>query len=144
VAGPNLVPPQAPSVARSPIVLAMPEPVAKTLGWPNAAITWPALLQRMTTGPRPEGRHRRAQPRRDRALRAGRARCRRRERRGGGAEQATIAAMRALVAGRTTIPADLLAKFPEGARPGPPSPGGLNAAPLSEQAVLAYNQTSRR
>ena len=51
VAGPNLVPPQASSVARSPIVLAMPEPVAKTLGWPTAAITWPALLQRMTTGP---------------------------------------------------------------------------------------------
>ena len=140
VAGPNLVPPQAPSVARSPIVLAMPEPVAKTLGWPNAAITWPALLQRMTTGPALKVGI--VEPNRDAtglsglvALGAAAASA------GASAEQATIAAMRALVAGRTTVPADLLAKFPKALDPAALA-GGLNAAPLSEQAVLAYNQTS--
>src|SRR5262249_58126373 len=46
----DLLPPESPSIARSPVVLAMPVPVAKTLGWPNAKLTWAALLQRISTG----------------------------------------------------------------------------------------------
>jgi hypothetical protein len=140
VAGPNLVPPQAQSIARSPIVLAMPEPIAKSLGWPGAAITWPALLQRMTTGPALKVGI--VEPNRDAtglsglvALGAAAAAS------GAGAEQATIAAMRALVAGRTTVAGDLLAKFPKSAEPAALA-AGLSAAPLSEQAMLSYNQTS--
>ncbi|WP_246002235.1 substrate-binding domain-containing protein, partial [Allorhizocola rhizosphaerae] len=41
--------PEAASIARSPVVVAMPEPVAATLGWPNTKLTWQALLQQVTT-----------------------------------------------------------------------------------------------
>ena len=48
--GNDLVPGTATPVAQSPVVLAMPQPVAATLGWPKAKLTWTALLQKMTTG----------------------------------------------------------------------------------------------
>ena len=37
---PNIVPPELPWVATSPLVLAMPRPVAEGLGWPNRQPTW--------------------------------------------------------------------------------------------------------
>src|SRR5438552_1862054 len=48
--GGDLVPAEAVSVAQSPVVLAMPQPIAAALGWPKTKLTWAALLQRMTTG----------------------------------------------------------------------------------------------
>ena len=50
VAGGDLVPAEAVSVAQSPVVLAMPQPIAAALGWPKTKLSWTALLQRMTTG----------------------------------------------------------------------------------------------
>src|SRR5262245_9192724 len=41
---PGILPAQAESVASTPIVLAMPEPMAKAMGWPQAAIGWADLL----------------------------------------------------------------------------------------------------
>jgi Ca-activated chloride channel family protein len=41
---PDILPAQAGSVASTPIVLAMPEPLARALGWPDAAIGWADLL----------------------------------------------------------------------------------------------------
>jgi len=41
---PDILPAQAESVVSTPIVLAMPEPMAKALGWPDAAIGWSDLL----------------------------------------------------------------------------------------------------
>src|SRR6185503_827428 len=41
---PDIVPGEAASVVSTPIVLAMPEPMAKALGWPDAAIGWSDLL----------------------------------------------------------------------------------------------------
>ena len=41
---PDILPAQAESVVATPIVLAMPEPMAKALGWPDAAIGWSDLL----------------------------------------------------------------------------------------------------
>ncbi len=139
-AGPNLVPPQAPSIARSPVVLAMPEPVAATLGWPNTTLSWSTLLQRMTTGPALKIGI--VEPNRDAvglsglvALGGAAAAA------GAAAEQATVAVMRALFSGRTPAAADLLARFPKSADPAALA-AGLSAAPLSEQAVLSYNAGS--
>ena len=41
---PDILPTVAESVVSTPIVLAMPEPMAKALGWPDAAIGWADLL----------------------------------------------------------------------------------------------------
>ncbi len=139
-AGPNLVPPQAPSIATSPVVVAMPEPVAKSLGWPTAPLTWSALLQRLTTGPALKIGI--VEPNRDAvglaglvALGAAAAAT------GATAEQVTIAAMRALFNGRTSAGAELLAKFPKSADPAALATG-LGAAPLSEQALIEFNATA--
>jgi Ca-activated chloride channel homolog len=139
-AGPNLVPPTAPSIARSPVVLAMPEPVAATLGWPNTTLSWSTLLQRMTTGPALKIGI--VEPNRDAvglaglvALGGAAAAA------GASAQQATVAVMRALFSGRTPAAADLLARFPKSADPAALA-AGLSAAPLSEQTVLAYNAGS--
>jgi Ca-activated chloride channel family protein len=41
---PDILPAETESVAATPIVIAMPEPMAKALGWPDAAIGWADLL----------------------------------------------------------------------------------------------------
>ncbi|GAA4547499.1 substrate-binding domain-containing protein [Pseudonocardia xishanensis] len=40
---PNLVPADRPSVAQTPLVIAMPQPMAEALGWPDEAIGWTEL-----------------------------------------------------------------------------------------------------
>jgi len=40
-----LVPPQRPSLARSPVVIAMPRPMAEALGWPRAQVGWLSLVR---------------------------------------------------------------------------------------------------
>ncbi|WP_395726495.1 extracellular solute-binding protein [Nakamurella sp.] len=41
---PNILPAQSPSIVSTPLVLAMPEPMARTLGWPDAEIGWSDVL----------------------------------------------------------------------------------------------------
>ena len=41
---PNIVPPSSESVTSTPLVLAMPEPMAKALGWPDTPIGWADVL----------------------------------------------------------------------------------------------------
>jgi Ca-activated chloride channel family protein len=41
---PKLVPPEVPRVAASPLVIAMPRPMAEALGWPKQKIGWKQLL----------------------------------------------------------------------------------------------------
>ena len=50
------------SIARSPVVVAMPEPIATAAGWPNKKLSWTDLLQQITTGSQAAYRHRRADP----------------------------------------------------------------------------------
>jgi hypothetical protein len=136
--GPDWVPDDAPSVASSPVVLAMPEPAASALGWPDKKFTWNELFPRLTSDIRL--RTGVVEPSRDAAglsslqalLAAGG---------GDGAaagRQATIGAMRTLAIGRATLRNELIARFPRSADAATVAKS-LSAAPLTEQAVIAYN-----
>ncbi|OLB74938.1 MAG: VWA domain-containing protein [Actinobacteria bacterium 13_2_20CM_2_71_6] len=138
--GADLVPADATSVAQSPVVLAMPQPVAAALGWPKTRLTWAALLQKMTTGGGLKTGI--VEPGRDAsglsgllALRTAAASAG-----GAGAQEATVAALRALAIGRSTLREDLLGRFPR-ATDAAALASGLSAAPLPEAAVMTYNAT---
>nr|WP_205861639.1 substrate-binding domain-containing protein [Planosporangium flavigriseum] len=136
--GPGWVPDDAPSVASSPVVLALPEPVAKTLGWPNKRFTWNDLFPRLTSDTRL--RTGIVEPSRDAAGLSGllalagtgdvAA--------GSTGRQTTIGALRSLATGRATLREELVSRFP-------PSidvttlAKSLSAAPLTEQTVITYN-----
>ncbi len=53
---PNIVPAAAPSIALSPLVIAMPEPMAKALGWPAQDVTWAEIFS-LAQDPRGWGRY---------------------------------------------------------------------------------------
>lgn len=42
---PDLVPDELPSIAQTPLVIAMPKPMAEALGWPNTPIGWSDLVR---------------------------------------------------------------------------------------------------
>ncbi|MDQ7907854.1 substrate-binding domain-containing protein [Phytohabitans sp. ZYX-F-186] len=123
------------SVARSPVVAAMPEPLAESLGWPEKKVGWTDLLKRITTG---TGlRTGIVEPTRDAAglsglLSLGAAAS------GGNGAQAQTAALRSLAIGRSALRDDLVAKFPQ-ASDAASLASGLNVAPLSEEDVIEYN-----
>ncbi|HEX2771553.1 MAG TPA: VWA domain-containing protein, partial [Micromonosporaceae bacterium] len=138
-AAPGFAPTNGASVARSPVVVAMPEPVATAVGWPNKKLTWPDLLQRITAGT--NLRTGIVEPTRDAAglsgllalgAAAGAA--------GSNAQETTTQAMRALATGKSALRQDLLARFPRSADPTTVA-SALGAAALSEEDVIEYNGT---
>jgi hypothetical protein len=136
----DLVPAGAQSVAQSPVVLAVPQPLAQQqLGWPDAKVTWAALLEKMTGGsPLKAGI---VDPDRDASGLSGLLALSGAAIAAGGgqdAQQTTVAALRSLANNRSMVRADLVGKFPRAADATALS-GALAAAPLSEQAVIAYN-----
>ncbi len=137
--GNDLLPADATPVALSPVVLAMPQPLAKTLGWPNQKLTWAALLQQMTSGNGLKAGI--VEPSRDASGLAGLlALSAAASASGANAQQAAVAGLRALANNRSTLRADLLGRFPRSTDPAALA-SGLAAAPLPEQAVQAYNAT---
>jgi hypothetical protein len=136
--GPDWVPDDAPSVARSPVVLAMPEPAANALGWPAKKFSWTDLFPRLTSDFRV--RTGVVEPSRDAAglsgllalAAAGDVTA------GATGRQTTIGSMRALATGRSTLRDDLIARFPRSTDVATVAKS-LSAAPLTEQAVIAYN-----
>jgi hypothetical protein len=136
--GPNLVPADAPSIASSPVVVAVPQPVAgAAFGWPQAKLTWKQLLGKMTTGTGLRAGI--VEPTRDAAGLAGLVSLAVAASDGGAnAQQTTAAAMRGLVAGRSAVRDDLLQRFPR-ANDQAALASAISAAPLSEQTVNAYN-----
>jgi len=48
----NLLPPVSPPLARTPIVVAMPKPMAAAVGWPNQQLGWIDLFKRLKDDPR--------------------------------------------------------------------------------------------
>jgi Ca-activated chloride channel homolog len=127
-----------PSVALSPVVLAMPQPLAASLGWPGTKLTWSALLQKMTSGAGLKAGI--VEPARDASGLSGLLALGSAAAAAGGqaAQSATVAGLRALANNRSTLRADLIARFPRSADPAALG-SALAAAPLPEQAVLAYD-----
>lgn len=137
-AAPGFTPTDGASLALSPVVLAMPEPVAKGVGWPAKKVDLPALLQQILTG---SGlRAGLVEPTRDAAgmsgllalgAAAGQAG-------GGNAKETQTAALRLLAGGRSAVRDDLTAKFPQAADQASITQG-LGVAALSEEDVIRYN-----
>jgi len=137
-ASPTLAATDTVSIARSPVVVAMPEPVAATLGWPTAKLTWQALLQKVTSDTKLHVGT--AEPARDATGLSGLLALGQAANSSPGGQTAATAALRTLAAGRSALRSDVLARFPRSAEPAAIA-SGLSAAPMSEQAVLAYNAT---
>jgi Ca-activated chloride channel family protein len=136
-AGPSLVPPQAPSIATSPVVLAVPEPVAGALGWPTQLPTWGSILHQLAAGDSLKVGV--VDPNRDAvglaslvalAAAAGAS--------GPDPEATTVAVMRTLLAGRASVEAELFLRFPTSAAPADLA-AALGAAPLAERSLIRYN-----
>ncbi|MGX4652519.1 VWA domain-containing protein [Micromonospora sp. SCSIO 07396] len=128
------------SIARSPVVVAMPQPVASTkFGWPEKKLTWNDML-RAVRGDKPL-RAGIVEPTQDAAGLSGLLSLTAAASGGGGdAQQATTAALRALATGRSALRQDLLARFPRSNDPTSIA-SALGAAALSEEDVIAYNNT---
>jgi len=138
-AGKDWVPKDAPSVAQSPVVLAMPEPIAATVGWPDAKLSWRTLLAKVNSDARL--RPGIVEPNRDASGLSGLLALSVAAKSLGVAkgQQANTAILRSLAVGRSTLRADLLARFPRG-NDATSLGSSLSAAPLSEQAVIGYNR----
>jgi Ca-activated chloride channel homolog len=132
----GFVPTDGTSVAQSPVVVAMPEPVAQTIGWPDKKLGWKDLLGQMQksntlrTGI--------VDPTRDAAGLSGLLALAGAAGAGVQGQTAKVSALRALANGSSALRDDLLQKFPQSADPAGIA-GGLSAAPLSEEDVVAYN-----
>lgn len=126
------------SIASSPVVVAMPEPRAEVLGWPDKEIGWTELLARVNSDrPLKTGI---VEPTRDAAGLSGLLSLMTAASSAGGAtaEQDRIGALRALASGASALRQDLLAKFPT-ASDGTTLASSLGAAALSEEDVIQYN-----
>jgi Ca-activated chloride channel homolog len=136
-AAPGFTPTDGASVALSPVVLAMPEPIAKNIGWPDKKVNLPALLGQILTG---SGlRAGIVEPTRDAAGMSGLlALSAAASQAGNDAQQARTAALRVLGAGRSAVRDDLTAKFPQ-APDAASINSGLGVAALSEEDVIRYN-----
>ncbi|GAA2530232.1 substrate-binding domain-containing protein [Pilimelia columellifera subsp. columellifera] len=127
-------PPTADPVAQSPVVLAMPEPVARRLGWPGNQINWQTVVGQLAVDdPLSLGV---VEPSRDAASLSGLLALARAGGDAASAGPAMARAMRALAQGRASDPATLLKRLTAAA--GDPRPG-IGAAPLAEHQVIGYN-----
>jgi hypothetical protein len=132
------------SLATSPVVMAVTEPAARRLGWPERALGWPDVLGATPTASAltvglPD-------PARNpvglstlfgvRAMASG----------GPAPGAAQIAALRRLSPNVTVSAAELFEKLPPADNPGAPDTGPDTAAafPTSEQALLRHNSTDRK
>ncbi|MEU2615251.1 VWA domain-containing protein [Micromonospora sp. NPDC007271] len=130
------------SIARSPVVVAVPEPVASRFGWPDKKLTWKDLLQQLTSSkPLRAGI---VEPTQDAAGLSGllslTAAASATGSSPGQAQEAMIGALRQLATNRSSLRQDLLARFPRSPDPTAIA-SALGAAALSEEDVIAYNAT---
>ncbi|MFC7545775.1 VWA domain-containing protein [Plantactinospora sp. GCM10030261] len=133
---PGFAPANRASVARSPVVVAVPEPVATTIGWPDKKLTWTSLLEQVTKGTKL--RTGIVEPTRDAAGLSGLLSLSAAAGASPDAQKDTTAALRALAAGRSQLRDDLLARFPRSAEPSAIAVS-VSAAALSEEDVIAFN-----
>lgn len=137
-AAPGLVPLRAVSVARSPVVVAVPEPVAKQLGWPDKQVAYADLLRAIATDTQLHPGI--VEPARDASGLAGLlALSAAADAAGTTARETTVAVLKRLAIGNSTVPQDLLNKFPTSGEPSALAAAKVSAAPLPEHALVAYN-----
>jgi hypothetical protein len=132
----GFVPTDGKSVAQSPVVVAMPEPVAQQVGWPDKKLGWSDLVTKMTTGN--SLRTGIVDPTRDAAGLAGLLALGSATGTNAEAKAAQVGALRALAAGSSSLRDDLLQKFPRSLDAADLA-SSISAAPLSEEDVVAYN-----
>ncbi|MEV6492808.1 substrate-binding domain-containing protein [Actinoplanes sp. NPDC051633] len=123
-------------IAQSPVVVAMPTPVAGKFGWPDKKLSWRDLLTQMNAST--DVRTGIVDPARDAAGLAGLLALAAAAPSGVKGQQAKVGALRALAADSSSLRDDMLQKFPRSADPASVA-NGLTAAPLSEEDVIAYN-----
>jgi len=138
-AAPGFRPVSMTPIASSPVVLAVPLPVASELGQPGAAITAGSLLQRLRSDSALNAGI--ADPTRDSAGLSGLLAFAQAAGSEADSEAATVAALRALARGGSAVRDDLLARFARSADSSVIA-GSLSAAMLSEQSVISYNAAS--
>src|SRR5690349_20891907 len=133
----GFVPTDGTPVAESPVVLAMPQPLAQqAFGWPDKKIGWKQLLDTMTksqlvrTGI--------VDPNRDAAGLAGLLALSSVAGTDAKGQQKAVGALRALAAGSSSIRENLLQSFPR-APDANAIATSLGAAPLTEEDVIAFN-----
>lgn len=124
------------SIARSPVVLAMPEPVAEEMGWPDRKPSWRDLLAQITKNT--SLRAGIVEPTRDAAGLSGLLAFSSAAQAAKDPQTVTTALLRALAIGKSALREDLLARFPRSADAATIA-SALNAAPLSEEDVIEYN-----
>ncbi|MFI7541483.1 VWA domain-containing protein [Actinoplanes sp. NPDC049599] len=132
----GFVPTDGKSIAQSPVVVAMPEPVAQQVGWPDKKLGWSDLVTKMTTGN--SLRTGIVDPTRDAAGLAGLLALGSATGSEPEAKAAQVGALRALAAGSSSLRDDLLQKFPRSLDAADLA-SSISAAPLSEEDVVAYN-----
>ncbi|MCN0179643.1 substrate-binding and VWA domain-containing protein [Salinispora arenicola] len=124
------------SIAYSPVVVGVPEPIATQLGWPESKLTWSGLVGQVNNSkPIKAGT---VNPTRDAAGLSGLIALSAAAGAGENGQAATVGALRALSTNSANLRQELLAKFPTS----PDSTSvarGLGAAALSEEDVLSYN-----
>ena len=133
----GFVPTDGKSIAQSPVVVAMPVPVAEAaFQWPDKKLGWKDLVAQMSksnavrTGV--------VDPTRDAAGLAGLLALGQAAGTSAAGQAAKVGALRALAAGSSRLREDLLQKFPHSADANDVA-SSLSAAPLSEEDVIAYN-----
>jgi Ca-activated chloride channel homolog len=127
------------SLALSPVVMAMPEPVAKELGWPRKKLTYADLIAQITTST--NFRAGTVDPARDAAALSGLLAL--------GATAATLdqsrpgttnGLLRTLATDTSVLRDDLMAQLPQDTDDGSLA-AGLGLAAMSESDVVTYNAT---
>ncbi|WP_442875017.1 VWA domain-containing protein [Actinoplanes sp. NBC_00393] len=124
------------SVAQSPLVVAMPEPIAQKVGWQGKKLSWKSLLSQFNSAtPLQVGI---IDPSRDASglLSLAAINVAAASEKDGGEKR--VQALRTLAERDAKVRAELLSSFPRAATEEELATG-LSAAPLSEEAVVTYN-----
>jgi hypothetical protein len=133
---PGFVPTDGRSIAQSPVVVGMPQPVAQQIGWPDKRLSWKDLLNQLTTSTTLNTGM--ADPTRDATGLAGLLALGQAAGAGAQAQAVKVGAIKALAQSASALRDDLLQKFPHSADANDIATS-LSAAPLSEADVVAYD-----
>ncbi|MEV4345753.1 substrate-binding domain-containing protein [Actinoplanes sp. NPDC049596] len=133
---PGFAPTDQKPIAQSPVVVAMPKPIAEKIGWPDKKLTWNTLLGQMLTSTTLNTGI--VNPSLDAAGLSGLLALGQAAGSGEKAQTTKVSAIKGLANSASALRDDLLQKFPRSADPTDIA-SSLGAAPLSEEDVVAYN-----